>query len=51
LSRGTSDCPPASTFASSNDASSEQASTTLAGAWYSNCAGFNLLFDHGDGAA
>src|SRR5439155_24380233 len=51
LRSGTSDCPPASTFASSNEASSEQASTTLAGSWYSNCAGFNLLFDHGDGAA
>src|SRR5437660_7504058 len=50
LSRGTSDCPPASTCASSNDASSEQASSTFAGAWYSNCAGF-ISFQHRDGAA
>src|SRR5579864_4279592 len=45
LSRGTSDWPPASTFASSFDARSEQASSTVVGAWYSNCAGFKSLHD------
>src|SRR5579864_6928081 len=50
LSSGTSDWPPASTFASSNEARNEQASSTVVGAWYSNCAGFKSLHD-GDRAA
>src|SRR5919204_6629925 len=40
LSSGTSDCPPARTFASSSEASIEQASSTVRGAWYSKGGGF-----------
>src|SRR6266568_6840870 len=50
LSSGTSDWPPASTFASSSEASSAQTSSTDLGAWYSNRAGFTSL-DDCDGAA
>src|SRR5712692_8214248 len=50
FSRGTSDWPPASTFASSSVASSAQASSADAGAWYWNCGGFNSL-QHRDRAA
>src|SRR5690242_5237112 len=46
-----SDWPPASTLASSSEASSEQTSSTVPGAWYSNGAGFKSVFDHCDGAA
>src|SRR5690349_6125321 len=51
LRRGMSDWPPASTLASSSEASSEHASSIDLGAWYSNGAGFKSVFDHGDGAA
>src|ERR1700686_3948192 len=47
---GTSDWPPASTFASSNEWRSAHASSTVAGAWYSNLGGFTL-FEHRDRAA
>src|SRR5438132_1319397 len=50
LSSGTSDWPPASTFASSSDASSAHASSTDRGTWYSKRAGFTS-FEYGDGAA
>src|SRR5712691_157783 len=43
FSRGTSDWPPASTFASSSVASSAQTSSADAGAWYWNGGGSNSL--------
>src|SRR5919201_856938 len=52
LSSGISDCPPARTFASSNEPSIEQASSTVAGAWYRNGGGFTWsVLEHGDGPA
>src|SRR5579859_566768 len=51
LSSGSSDWPPASTFASSSVRSSAQAASTSVGAWYWNGAGFNTSLDDRDRAA